>query len=83
MPLGRLGLVTRVLAAVIGAGMLVCGVSGRDLVGGALYLAVGGYSVCAWTLLALFSLTLVWAGQPEHPHPERSEGSPPPLSNTG
>jgi len=73
VPLGRLGIATRVLAALIGVGMLVCGLSGRDLVGGALYLAVGGYSICAWTLLALFGVTLVWSGRAT-PHPERSEG---------
>ena len=59
-----LSVATRLLAAVIGAGMLVCGMSGRDVVGGALYLAVGGYSICAWTLLALFGVTLVWSGRP-------------------
>jgi alpha-1,2-mannosyltransferase len=63
VPFGRLGLATRALAALVGVGMLVCGVSGRDVVGGALYLAVGGYSVCAWTLLALFGVTLVWSGR--------------------
>jgi alpha-1,2-mannosyltransferase len=62
LPLNALRGVTRALAAVIGAGMLVCGVSGRDVVGGALHLAVGGYSICAWTLLALFGVTLAWSG---------------------
>jgi len=62
VPRGRLGLAARALGALIGTGMLVCGVSGRDVVGSALYLAVGGYSICAWTLLALFGLTLVWSG---------------------
>ena len=63
MPVGRLALGARVLAALIGAGMLLCGVSGRDVVGGTLYRAVGGYSICAWTLLALFGITLVWSGR--------------------
>jgi hypothetical protein len=80
-PLGRLGLAARALGALVGTGMLVCGVSGRDVVGGALYLAVGGYSICAWTLLALFGLTLVWSGRAGvirlgAPHPERGEGLP-------
>ena len=44
------------VAGVIGAGAVVCGLSGRDLVGGTVYLGVGGYSVCAWTMVALFVL---------------------------
>jgi hypothetical protein len=71
VPLGRLGVLTRILAALLGAGMLVCGVSGRDVVGNALYLAVGGYSICAWTLLALFGVTLVWSGRVSTPDPAR------------
>jgi hypothetical protein len=51
-------------ALVIGVGMVVCGLSGRDLVGGPLYRAIGGYSICAWTILALFAVTLVRAGRP-------------------
>jgi alpha-1,2-mannosyltransferase len=64
VPRERLARVPRGLAALIGIGMLVCGVSGRDVVGGAVHVAVGGYSICAWTLLALFALTLVWSGRP-------------------
>jgi hypothetical protein len=63
MPVRRLGLGARVLAGVIGFGMLLCGISGRDIVGDAVYRAVGGYSLCAWTLLALFGITLVWSGR--------------------
>jgi hypothetical protein len=63
VPLEGLGLVARTVGAIIGTGMLVCGLSGRDLVGDTLYLAVGGYSICAWTLLALFALTLIWSGR--------------------
>lgn len=51
-------------ALVIGIGMAICGLSGRDLVGGTLYRGVGGYSVCAWTILVLFGVTLMWAGRP-------------------
>ena len=69
LPLERLGTGTRALAAVVGLGMLICGLSGRDLVGGALYLAVGGYSICAWTLLALFGITLGWSGRLAAAHP--------------
>jgi hypothetical protein len=54
----------RPVALVIGAGMMVCGLSGRDLVGATGYRAVGGYSVCAWVILALFGVTLVCAGRP-------------------
>ncbi len=53
----------RVVALAIGVGMAVCGLSGRDLVGGAMYLDVGGYSVCGWTILALFGVTLVRGGR--------------------
>jgi Glycosyltransferase family 87 len=63
VPWGRLGLAARAFAALTGTGMLVCGVSGRDVVGATVHLAVGGYSICAWTLLALFGMTLVWSGQ--------------------
>jgi alpha-1,2-mannosyltransferase len=48
-----------VAAAGLCAGIAVCGLSGRDVVGDALYLDVGGYSVCAWTMVGLFILTLV------------------------
>ena len=58
-----LGGLARAVGLVIGAGMVVCGLSGRDLVGGTLYRAVGGYSVCAWTILALFAVTLVYGGR--------------------
>ena len=84
VPRGRLGLAAQGLAALIGAGMLVCGVSGRDVVGGTLYLAVGGYSICAWTLLALFGVTLVESGRAGgiplgRPQPEQGEGSSQPA----
>jgi alpha-1,2-mannosyltransferase len=82
VPPGRLGFAARALAALIGTGMLVCGMSGRDVVGSSAYLAVGGYSICAWTLLAVFGLTLAWSGRTTatqlaaHP-PERGEGPSP------
>jgi hypothetical protein len=63
LPMRRLGPVARLLAAFVGLGMLICGVSGRDVVGGALYQAAGGYSICAWTLLVLFGVTLVLSGR--------------------
>ena len=52
----------RALAGLIGLGVVVCGLSGRDLVGGWAYHAVGGYSICAWTLLGLFGLTVAAPG---------------------
>jgi Glycosyltransferase family 87 len=54
-----------VVAAAIALGMAVCGLSGRDLAGSAMYEATRGYSACAWTLLALFGVTLVLAGPPK------------------
>jgi len=80
LPLASLGPATRVAAALLGVGLLVCGLGGRDLAGGTMYVLVGGYSVCAWTLLALFGVTLGWSGRPiaashlSGPHRERSEG---------
>jgi len=64
VPLERLGPAIRALLALVGAGMVVCGASGRDVVGDALHLAVGGYSICAWTLLALFVAMLISSGRP-------------------
>lgn len=42
------------LAALVTA---VCGLSGRDLVGGRGYHLVGGFSICAWALLILFAIS--------------------------
>lgn len=58
-------------------GAAVCGLSGRDLVGGHVYHAVGGYSVCGWTLLMLFAISA--AGRPRippFPSPARSPAAP-------
>jgi alpha-1,2-mannosyltransferase len=74
VPPWRLGPAARVLAALVGAGMLVCGMSGRDLVGGEVYEAVGGYSICAWILLALFVVTLVRSGRPIWESPLKRQG---------
>jgi len=59
----KLSGLARAGAGVLCVGMAVCGLSGRDLVGDAGYRAVGGYSVCAWTILALFGITFVLAGR--------------------
>jgi glycosyl transferase family 87 len=55
----------RVIAGLVGVGIALCGLSGRDLAGNMLYVAIGGYSVCAWTMLALFGATVVRAGRPD------------------
>jgi hypothetical protein len=49
-------------AGLLLSGMLLTGLSGRDLVGRTAYLAVGGYSVIAWTLLLLFLTSCALAG---------------------
>lgn len=51
------------LATVLMMGIVITGLSGRDLVGRTAYLAVRGYSVMAWTMLLLFLATLVLAGR--------------------
>jgi Glycosyltransferase family 87 len=51
------------LAAVLLMGMVITGLSGRDLVGGTAYLSVRGYSMMAWTMLLLFLTTLVLVGR--------------------
>ena len=50
-----LSLAGRVLAVVLGIGMLVTGLSGRDLVGATVYYGVKGYSLMTWTMLLLFA----------------------------
>ncbi len=56
---GSVWLVVGVLAL---AGMIVCGLSGRDLAGDTMYQDVGGYSVCAWTMLIAFATMAIVAG---------------------
>jgi hypothetical protein len=51
------------VAAVLFTGMLVTGLSGRDLVGSTAFLSVRGYSLMAWTMLLLFLATLVLVGR--------------------
>jgi glycosyl transferase family 87 len=53
--------VGRVMAVVLGIGMLVTGLSGRDLVGATLYYGVRGYSLMSWTMLLLFVTAVVLA----------------------
>jgi uncharacterized membrane protein len=51
------------VAAVLLTGMLITGLSGRDLVGDSAFLSVRGYSLMAWTMLLLFLATLVLGGR--------------------
>ncbi len=48
----------RVVAVILGIGMLVTGLSGRDLVGATIYYGVKGYSLMTWTMLLLFVAAL-------------------------
>jgi hypothetical protein len=50
------------LAASLGLGMAVCGLSGRDLAGNLAYENVGGYSICAWTMLLAFGTCAAVSG---------------------
>ncbi len=58
-----------ILAAVLLLGIAASGLSGRDLVGDAVYEGVAGYSVHAWTMLLLFGVMVALAGRgaPEEP----------------
>jgi hypothetical protein len=51
---GTLSPTGRVMAVVLGTGMLVTGLSGRDVVGATIYYGVKGYSLMTWTMLLLF-----------------------------
>jgi hypothetical protein len=59
-----------ILAAVLLTGMVITGLSGRDLVGDTAFLSIRGYSLMAWTMLLLFLATLVLVGR-----------EPPPVSD--
>jgi hypothetical protein len=50
-------------AAVLLVGIVMTGLSGRDLVGSTVFLSVRGYSVMVWTMLLLFLATLMLAGR--------------------
>jgi glycosyl transferase family 87 len=54
-------------AAVLLTGMVLTGLSGRDLMGRSLYLEIRGYSIMVWTMLLLFLATLVLAGRSRAP----------------
>jgi Glycosyltransferase family 87 len=49
-----LSAIGRFVAVIAGLGMLVTGLSGRDLVGATIYYGVKGYSLMTWTMLLLF-----------------------------
>jgi alpha-1,2-mannosyltransferase len=63
VPRATLSPVARVVAALLLAAMAVTGLSGRDLAGDTVYLSVAGYSIYAWTMLALFAAAVVLAGR--------------------
>ncbi|MGN6393626.1 MAG: glycosyltransferase family 87 protein [Gemmatimonadales bacterium] len=64
----------RLVTVVVGVAILICGLSGRDLMGDRAYVDAGGYSVCAWAMLALFVMTLVTAGR--SPGADERDGTP-------
>jgi hypothetical protein len=51
------------VAAVLLTGMVITGLSGRDLVGDTAFLSIRGYSLMAWTMLLLFLAALVLVGR--------------------
>ncbi len=63
IPLGKLSRPGYLAAGVLGAAMVVTGLSGRDLAGRAVYLSVRGYSIYVWMLLLLFFTLIVLAGR--------------------
>jgi hypothetical protein len=52
-----------ILAGLLLLGIAASGLSGRDLVGDAVYEGVAGYSVFAWTMLLLFGVMVALAGR--------------------
>ncbi len=62
-----LGAVGRGVLAVLILMMAVVGLSGRDLVGNIAHEWIAGYSVPAWTMLALFGAAVVLAGHEAEP----------------
>jgi alpha-1,2-mannosyltransferase len=73
VPRTALSPVARVVAALLVAAMAVTGLSGRDLAGNTAYVSVAGYSVYAWTMLALFA-----AAASNRRPPEVNQDSPDP-----
>ncbi len=71
-PRAKLGRTTRAALALLTVAMAVTGLSGRDLAGNTAYESIAGYSVHAWTMLALFAAAVVLAGRPGDP----PQGSP-------
>jgi hypothetical protein len=62
-PLGTISRVEYLPAAVLLTGMVITGLSGRDLVGDNAFLSIRGYSLITWTMLLLFLATLVLVGR--------------------
>ena len=63
IPPARIGGLALLPAAVLLLGIAASGLSGRDLVGDAVYEGVAGYSVFAWTMLLLFGVMVALAGR--------------------
>jgi alpha-1,2-mannosyltransferase len=63
VPRATLSPAARLVAALLVVAMAVTGLSGRDLTGNTAYVLVGGYSIYAWTMLALFAAAVVLAGR--------------------
>jgi alpha-1,2-mannosyltransferase len=59
VPRATLSPAARLVAALLVVAMAVTGLSGRDLAGNTVYASVGGYSLYAWTMLALFVAAMV------------------------
>jgi alpha-1,2-mannosyltransferase len=67
VPRATLSPAARLVAALLAAATLVIFLSDRDLGGDTVHLAVAGYSVHAWTMLALFAVAAVLAGREVEP----------------
>ena len=52
-----------IVAVMLGLGMTISGLSGRDLGGDSIYRNVGGYSIYGWTMLVAFGTLAVAAGR--------------------
>jgi alpha-1,2-mannosyltransferase len=64
----------RVVAVILGIGMLVTGISGRDVVGATIYYGVKGYSLMTWSMLLLFLAAIALTLRPK---PLRQEAAAP------
>jgi alpha-1,2-mannosyltransferase len=63
----------RGVAVIAGVGMLITGISGRDVVGATIYYGVKGYSLMTWTMLLLFLTALPLTLRARHLRQEAAE----------